>query len=110
MHQRIDLSPERVDPCRSSPTFESILKIVSGLDTASRKAIIQIYSPVFETPVPVSQPEVAEMTKLYENCQRMMCITLANEMTYELGIDHRGDQALWLSCGNRLEVTVFCGI
>jgi UDP-N-acetyl-D-mannosaminuronate dehydrogenase len=28
----------------------------------------------------VSKPEVAEMMKLYENCQRMMCIAYANEM------------------------------
>lgn len=28
----------------------------------------------------VSSPEVAEMTKLYENCQRMLCIAYANEM------------------------------
>jgi nucleotide sugar dehydrogenase len=28
----------------------------------------------------VSKPEVAEMVKLYENCQRMVCIAYANEM------------------------------
>lgn len=88
----IGMSPERVDPGRQSPQFESIPKIVSGLDDASLKSIIRVYSRVFETLVPVSKPEVAEMTKLYENCQRMMCITLANEMAdacYELGIDGR---------------------
>lgn len=40
--------------------------------------------------VPVSSPEVAEMTKLYENCQRMVNIAYANEMAdacAALGID-----------------------
>ncbi|KAL6407638.1 UDP-N-acetyl-D-glucosamine 6-dehydrogenase-like protein [Ilyonectria robusta] len=40
----------------------------------------ELYSTVFDTVVPVSSPEVAEMTKLYENCQRMICIAYANEM------------------------------
>jgi UDP-N-acetyl-D-mannosaminuronate dehydrogenase len=35
---------------------------------------------VFKQVVTVSKPEVAEMMKLYENCQRMMCIAYANEM------------------------------
>jgi UDP-N-acetyl-D-mannosaminuronate dehydrogenase len=46
----------------------------------SLDAIVRLYSPVFNTIVPVSKPEVAEMMKLYENCQRMMCIAFANEM------------------------------
>ncbi|KAF1733497.1 UDP-N-acetyl-D-glucosamine 6-dehydrogenase [Beauveria bassiana] len=32
------------------------------------------------SPERVSRPEVAEMMKLYENCQRMVCIAYANEM------------------------------
>jgi nucleotide sugar dehydrogenase len=36
---------------------------------------------VFQNLVPVSKPEVAEMTKLYENTQRMMCIAYVNEMS-----------------------------
>jgi nucleotide sugar dehydrogenase len=44
------------------------------------KNISQLYSQAFDTIIPVSRPEVAEMTKLYENCQRMMCIAYANEM------------------------------
>lgn len=41
---------------------------------------MRLYSAVFDHVVPVSRPEVAEMTKLYENCQRMICIAYANEM------------------------------
>ncbi|KAH6718864.1 hypothetical protein BKA61DRAFT_712889 [Leptodontidium sp. MPI-SDFR-AT-0119] len=77
------MSPERVDPGRSSPTLQEIPKLVSGLDNitaGSLASISNLYSKVFSNLVAVSSPEVAEMTKLYENCQRMVCIAYANEM------------------------------
>ncbi len=46
----------------------------------SLAAVTRLYQPVFDTLLPVSRPEVAEMMKLYENCQRMMNIAFANEM------------------------------
>ncbi|KAK4937717.1 hypothetical protein LTR10_021727 [Elasticomyces elasticus] len=60
-----------------------IPKILSGLDDiscGSLDSIMRLYSKVFASVVPVSTPEVAEMAKLYENCQRMVCIAYANEM------------------------------
>ncbi|KAE8371047.1 hypothetical protein BDV26DRAFT_299153 [Aspergillus bertholletiae] len=77
------MSPERVDPGRFSPAFKDIPKIISGLDDiapGSLQSIQRLYGRVFHDLVPVSCPEVAEMTKLYENCQRMVCIAFANEM------------------------------
>ncbi|ROT38091.1 nucleotide sugar dehydrogenase [Sodiomyces alkalinus F11] len=77
------MSPERVDPGRAEPPANAIPKIVSGLDDVapgSLDAITRLYEQVFDRVVPVSRPEVAEMTKLYENCQRMMCVAFANEM------------------------------
>ncbi|KAM5351095.1 hypothetical protein ACJ41O_003818 [Fusarium nematophilum] len=77
------MSPERVDPGRVEPPARSIPKIVSGLNDVvpgSLDAIIRLYSQSFDQVVPVSRPEVAEMMKLYENCQRMVCIAYANEM------------------------------
>ncbi|KAF4956206.1 hypothetical protein FGADI_4018 [Fusarium gaditjirri] len=77
------MSPERVDPGRVEPPVQSIPKIISGLDDitpGSLDAISRVYSTIFETVIPVSRPEVAEMMKLYENCQRMVCIAYANEM------------------------------
>lgn len=77
------MSPERVDPGRIEPAAHTIPKIISGLNDivpGSVEAIQQLYSRVFDTVVPVSRPEVAEMMKLYENCQRMLCIAYANEM------------------------------
>lgn len=57
-----------------------IPKIISGLDSASTASIWRLYHPVFDTMVRVSRPEVAELTKLYENCQPMINIAFANEM------------------------------
>ncbi|KAI9166470.1 UDP-N-acetyl-D-glucosamine 6-dehydrogenase [Paramyrothecium foliicola] len=77
------MSPERVDPGRFEPPAHAIPKVVSGLDDVvpgSLDAILRLYSQAFDRVVPVSRPEVAEMMKLYENCQRMVCIAYANEM------------------------------
>ncbi|KAF5661434.1 UDP-n-acetyl-D-mannosamine 6-dehydrogenase [Fusarium heterosporum] len=87
------MSPERIDPGRVEPPMHSIPKVVSGLDDAipgSLNSVVRLYERVFDNIVPVSKPEVAEMCKLYENCQRMMCIAYANEMADAcrgLGID-----------------------
>lgn len=74
------MSPERVDPGRVSPTLTEIPKVISGLDQDSLVAIHDVYSKVFNHVVPVSKPEVAEMTKLYENCYRMVNIAYVNEI------------------------------
>lgn len=82
------MSPERVDPGRVEPPASAIPKIVSGLDDVvpgSLDAITRLYSQVFDRVVPVSRPEVAEMMKLYENCQRMMNVAFANEMADACG-------------------------
>ncbi|KAK0391143.1 hypothetical protein NLU13_0645 [Sarocladium strictum] len=79
----VGMSPERVDPGRTCPAAHQIPKVVSGLDDVvpgSLAQIVRLYERVFDCVVPVSKPEVAEMTKLYKNCQRMMCIAYANEM------------------------------
>ncbi|KAI1206570.1 nucleotide sugar dehydrogenase [Annulohypoxylon truncatum] len=84
------MSPERVDPGRTDPPMKTIPKVLSGLDDVvpgSLNAIIRLYSRVFDTIVPVSTPETAEMTKLYENCQRMVAIAYANEMA-DACLDH----------------------
>lgn len=84
---------QRVDPGRIEPPARLIPKVISGLDDVcpgSLDAITRLYAPIFETLVPVSIPEVAEFTKLYENCQRMINIACANEMAdacQGLGID-----------------------
>lgn len=74
------MSPERVDPGRTFPTAKEVPKILSALTPNSLKVIEHLYSQVFDQVVPVSKPEVAEMTKLFENCYRMVNIAYVNEM------------------------------
>jgi len=74
------MSPERVDPGRVSPSLTEIPKVISGLDDVAMTKINEIYSQVFDKVVPVSRPEVAEMTKLFENCYRMINIAYVNEI------------------------------
>ncbi|KEF58763.1 uncharacterized protein A1O9_03606 [Exophiala aquamarina CBS 119918] len=84
------MSPERVDPGRTFPAASEIPKIVSGLTPGALSVITDLYSSVFKTVVPVSCPEVAEMTKLFENCYRMVNIAYVNEVSdacRTIGID-----------------------
>lgn len=74
------MSPERVDPGRTQPTAKEIPKLVSGLTPEALVLIQSIYAKVFDNVLPVSSPETAEMTKLFENCQRMINIAYVNEM------------------------------
>lgn len=74
------MSPERVDPGRATPPARSIPKLVSGLTPAALTAIRALYARVYDTVIPVSTPETAEMTKLFENCYRMVNIAYVNEM------------------------------
>jgi nucleotide sugar dehydrogenase len=77
----VGFSPERVDPGRTEPPMQSIPKVVSGLDESSLKRCCEIYKTVFDTIVPVSSCECAEMCKLYENCFRMVNIAYVNEIS-----------------------------
>jgi nucleotide sugar dehydrogenase len=74
------MSPERVDPGRIQPTPKEIPKLVSGLTPQSLALIQSLYAKVFDHVIAVSSPETAEMTKLFENCQRMINIAYVNEM------------------------------
>lgn len=74
------MSPERVDPGRIAPSTKEIPKLVSGLTPKALAAIQSLYARVFDHVVPVSSPETAEMTKLFENCQRMVNVAYVNEM------------------------------
>lgn len=90
-------SNQRVDPGRLVPSFQTCPKSIFGLDDiapGSLQSISALYSPIFSNLVEVSSPEIADvqMTKLYENCQRLVCIAYANEMSdacVALGLDHR---------------------
>lgn len=73
-------SPERIDPNNKSHNIANTPKIVGGMDENSTSIACLLYSQVAESIVPVSSPEVAEMTKLFENVFRSVNIALVNEL------------------------------
>jgi UDP-N-acetyl-D-glucosamine dehydrogenase len=83
-------SPERVDPGRTDYTIANTPKVVGGLTPECTEAAVEIYRRVCSTVVPVSAPEVAELSKLLENVFRSVNIALVNELAIladRMGID-----------------------
>lgn len=86
----VGYSPERIDPGNDRYPIESIPKVVSGLTSACLKRVDALYSRLFRETVPVSGPKVAEACKLFENIQRLVNISLVNELDLiceRMGID-----------------------
>ncbi|WP_420453987.1 nucleotide sugar dehydrogenase [Rubrivirga sp.] len=83
-------SPERVDPGRTDWTTRTTPKVMGGMTPACLEVGVALYDAAVETVVPVSSPEVAELTKIFENTFRAVNIGLANElllMCDRLGLD-----------------------
>jgi UDP-N-acetyl-D-glucosamine dehydrogenase len=74
-------SPERIDPGNKKHGIKNTPKIVGGIEPLSTKLAELLYRQVAEVVVPVSCPEVAEMTKVFENVFRNVNIALVNELS-----------------------------
>lgn len=73
-------SPERIDPGNAVWGFQQTPKVVSGVDSASLKAVETFYGELVDTTVRVSSPKEAELAKLLENTFRHVNIALVNEI------------------------------
>jgi UDP-N-acetyl-D-glucosamine dehydrogenase len=83
-------SPERIDPGRTDFTIKTTPKVVGGLTPACLERASALYGLVCDHVVPVSTPDVAELTKLLENIFRSVNIALVNEIAMlcdRMGID-----------------------
>jgi UDP-N-acetyl-D-glucosamine dehydrogenase len=83
-------SPERVDPGRTDYTLRTTPKVIGGMTEADTEAAKAVYAKVYDTLVPVSTPEAAELSKLLENIFRSVNIALVNELAIladRMGID-----------------------
>ncbi|MCL4319349.1 MAG: nucleotide sugar dehydrogenase, partial [Firmicutes bacterium] len=78
-------SPERVDP--GNPRFQThnIPKVVGGITKRCTELAALFYSQALEHVHLVSSPEVAEMTKVFENTYRAVNIALVNELAMLCG-------------------------
>ena len=73
-------SPERIDPGNKKYRIRNTPKIVGGIDFHSTKLAELLYSQIAKVVIPVSCPEVAELTKVFENVFRSVNIALVNEL------------------------------
>ncbi len=73
-------SPERVDPGSKNYNIQNTPKVLGGIDSQSTRIAELLYSQVADAVVPVSSPEVAEITKIFENVFRSVNIALVNEL------------------------------
>src|SRR5438552_3623653 len=71
-------SPERVDPSRRDWTTATTPKVIGGLTPECTRRAVELYGRACGELVPVSSPEVAEMSKLLENIFRSVNIALVN--------------------------------
>lgn len=87
----VGYSPERINPGDKVHTLESIVKIVSGSDTATADLLAEIYGSVVRAGIyRASSIAVAEAAKVIENTQRDLNIALMNELAVifgRMGID-----------------------
>jgi UDP-N-acetyl-D-glucosamine/UDP-N-acetyl-D-galactosamine dehydrogenase len=87
----VGYSPERINPSDKEHTFQKITKIVSAMDEATLEIVAAVYESVVKAGVHrVSSIRVAEATKVVENTQRDLNISLINEIAlimHSLGMD-----------------------
>lgn len=86
-------SPERIDPGQTSSkgfSVENTPKVVGGVTAHCTELAGAFYGYITSRVVPVSSPDVAELTKLFENIFRAVNIALVNELALlcdRMGID-----------------------
>ena len=87
----VGYSPERVNPGDKERTITKIVKVVSGDDAHTLKAVGDLYESVITAGVHrASSIKVAEAAKVIENTQRDLNIALMNELALifdRIGID-----------------------
>jgi UDP-N-acetyl-D-glucosamine dehydrogenase len=83
-------APERIDPANLEFKVKDVPKVVGGETPLCTELACKLFDTIFETTVPVSSTQTAEMVKLLENTFRAINIGLANEvalMCERLGLD-----------------------
>lgn len=79
---KLGYSPERINPGDKKNTLRSVVKVVSGCDAESLEEIAKTYELVVDAGVHrASSIKVAEASKIVENTQRDLNISLMNELS-----------------------------
>jgi UDP-N-acetyl-D-glucosamine dehydrogenase len=83
-------APERIDPANKQFKVRNVPKVVGGETPLCTQLAVKSFEPVFDTVIPMTSSQAAEMVKLLENTFRAINIGLANEvalMCDKLGLD-----------------------
>ncbi|MEN9449471.1 MAG: UDP-N-acetyl-D-glucosamine 6-dehydrogenase [Pseudomonadota bacterium] len=87
----VGYSPERINPADKEHVFSNIVKVVSATDDVALDIIADVYSSVVKAGVHrVSTIRIAEATKVVENTQRDLNLSLINEIAlilHSIGMD-----------------------
>lgn len=79
---KLGYSPERINPGDKKNTLRTVVKVVSGCDEESLDVIAKTYELVVDAGVHrASTIKVAEASKIVENTQRDLNISLMNELS-----------------------------
>ena len=79
---KLGYSPERINPGDKKNTLKTVVKVVSGCDEESLDEIAKIYELVVDAGVHrATSIKVAEASKIVENTQRDLNISLMNELS-----------------------------
>jgi UDP-N-acetyl-D-galactosamine dehydrogenase len=79
---KLGYSPERINPGDKKNTLRTVVKVVSGCDAESLEQIAKTYELVVDAGVHrASSIKVAEASKIVENTQRDLNISLMNELS-----------------------------
>ena len=78
----VGYSPERINPGDKNHRFETIIKVVSGLDAATLDLVAEVYGSVVKAGIHRAPSiKVAEAAKVIENSQRDLNIAFMNELS-----------------------------
>ena len=76
----VAFAPERIDPANKQFPVRQVPKVVGGETPTCTALATKVFETVFDSVVPVSSTQSAEMVKLLENTFRAINIGLANEV------------------------------
>ena len=76
----VAFSPERIDPGNANWRQEGVPRVVGGVTPECTRVAGGLIAKIAARVHPVSSPEAAELTKLYENSFRAVNIAFANEV------------------------------
>jgi UDP-N-acetyl-D-glucosamine dehydrogenase len=76
----VAFAPERINPGDDSREQNEVPRVVGGVTEYCTRAAMRVLLPTADHLHPVSSPEAAELTKLYENTFRAVNLAFANEM------------------------------